>query len=125
MYLKLLISMLFSNLMAANLTCDYVDIDLYEHGNIKTHSCDCHICYDNDTNQRVTASAKDTINVGKHWHKLKLINNNPNLDLYTVLLSAECPYNRSSGALGSDDIVTTTSLLHSLIFQDNLCRRTS
>ena len=125
MYLRLMISMLFSHIMAANLICDFVDIDLYEHGNVKTNSCECHICYDSDTNQRVSASDADTIHVGKHWHKLKLIDNNPNLNLHTVLSSAECPFNRSSGALDSDDIVTTTSLLHSLVFQDKLCRRTS
>ena len=125
MYLRLMISMLFSHIMASNLTCDYVDVDLFEQGNVQTHSCDCHICYDNDTNQRVSASSEDTISLGQHWNKLKLLPQNPNLDSNTVLSSAECPYNRSSGALGSDDIVTTVSLLHSLIFQDKLCRRIS
>ena len=125
MYLRLMISMLFSHVMASNLTCDYVNIDLYEQGNIQTHSCDCHICYNNDTQKRVSASFEDTITIGQHWDRLKLISHDPSIDLHTVLSSGECPYNHSYGQLNSDDIVVTTSLLHTLIFQDKLCRRIS
>ena len=125
MYLRLMISMLFSHVVASDLTCDYIDIDLYAHGNMKTHTCDCHICYDTETNIRVTVSSADTINLGKSWHKLKLINHDPKLDLFTVLSSEECPYNRNYGSVDSDDIVIMTSLLRSLTFQDKLCRRAS
>lgn len=125
MYLRIFILTLMSYSLSANITCDFVDIDLYAPGNVKTHSCDCRVCYDSDTQIRTSPSINDHITLGNHWNKFKFVNDDQNLDLNKVLLSANCPSNNNHGQLDASDIVTTTALLRALIFQDQLCRSVS
>lgn len=121
--LLLLVILLFSQGMAASLTCDVISQDLYVQTVGKTHSCECRICFDTVTLQRQIPTKTDTIQTGYHWAYLSMQKNDPSLNTQAIQHMQTCQLTGSSGHITSNDILLASSSFWSSNEQSQFCRK--
>lgn len=121
MQIKILIFLLLSGAMAANITCDLINIDLYASSE-KTHNCGCHICYDTTTMARINPGINDEITSGIHWLKYKMVKHDPQLNASKILSTPVCPNSLSKGQLNADDVLSITTYFRTHSNQTNFCK---